>query len=162
MNQDAVFMTRALELASLAAAAGEVPVGAVLVKDDCVIAEGWNRSVGSADPVGHAELVVLRAAAERLDNYRLPGTTLYVSLEPCAMCAGALVHARIARLVFAACEPKAGAVCSHLRLLDQPWLNHRVAWSGGLMGEESAQLLRQFFAERRLSSLKRGESQGTQ
>jgi len=149
LREDAGWMQRALALAEAAASAGEVPVGAVLVRDSVVLGEGANRSVGANDPLGHAELVALRNAADAAGNYRLPDSTLYVTLEPCAMCAGALIHARVARLVFAAREPRAGAVCSHLELLDQPWLNHKVRWEQGLLAEASAALLRGFFARRR-------------
>jgi len=142
-------MQRALQLAEGAAAAGEVPVGAVLVRGDEVLGEAGNRPIASHDPTAHAEILALRAAAARRANYRLRDTTLYVTLEPCTMCCGALVHARIGRLVFAAREPKAGAVVSTAALLDQPGLNHRVAWSEGPLSEASARLLSDFFAARR-------------
>jgi tRNA(adenine34) deaminase len=144
-------MRRALALAERAAAEGEVPVGAVLVKDGAAVAEGWNRPIGACDPTAHAEVETLRAAARALGNYRLPGTTLYVTLEPCAMCAGALIHARVARVVYAAADPKGGAAGSVLDVLGAERLNHRVQVVGGVLEAESSRLLRSFFAERRLS-----------
>lgn len=142
-------MQRALVLAREAEAAGEVPVGAVLVRDGAVLGEGSNGPIHRADPTAHAEILALRDAARRLGNYRLVGSTLYVTVEPCTMCAGALVHARVARLVFGAAEPRAGAVTSSARVLDNPGLNHRVAVSGGVLAEQCAGLLRGFFAARR-------------
>ncbi len=142
-------MRRALELAHEAAAAGEVPVGALVVLDNEVIGEGWNRPISAQDPTAHAEMVAVRAAAQSLANYRMPGATLYVTLEPCTMCAGALVHARISRLVFGASEPKAGAVISQARTLEQPALNWRVQVEGGLLADECSALLSGFFRERR-------------
>lgn len=147
---DLGFMRRALELAGAAAAMGEVPVGAVLVDAaGSVIGEGSNAVVSAQDPTGHAECNALRAAATRLGNYRLPNSTLYVTLEPCTMCVGALVHARVKRLVFAAREPRAGVVCSQAASLDVDYYNHRVAWEEGLLARESAQLLQEFFRARR-------------
>ncbi|MEZ5597343.1 MAG: tRNA adenosine(34) deaminase TadA [Pseudomonadales bacterium] len=148
---DTRWMARALQLAGQAAACGEVPVGAVLVSADgeC-LGEGYNRPIGTHDPTAHAEIVALRAAATRVGNYRLPGSTLYVTLEPCMMCCGALVHARIARLVYGASEPKAGAVASNFRVLEDPKLNHRVVTEGGILGERSTALLQAFFAARRM------------
>jgi tRNA(adenine34) deaminase len=146
---DATWMARALVLAQEAARAGEVPVGALVVRDGEVLGEGWNRPIVSHDPTAHAEIAALRAAAQACGNYRLPGATLYVTIEPCAMCAGALVHARIARLVFGAREPRAGAVVSNVQLLDQSFLNHRVAWEEGVCATEAAALLQAFFRERR-------------
>ncbi len=143
-------MARALEFAQAAADANEVPVGALLVgADGAVIAGAGNCQVASHDPTAHAEIAVLRAAGQVVGNYRLPGSTLYVTLEPCTMCCGALIHARISRLVFAAREPKAGAVVSTSQALDNPALNHRVSWHEGVMADTSAQLLRAFFARRR-------------
>ena len=142
-------MRRALALARHAEAAGEVPVGAVVVQDGEVIGEGWNQPIRSNDPSAHAEMVALRAAATRNKNYRLPGATLYVTLEPCAMCAGAIVHARIARVVYGAADPKAGAAGSVFHLLDSPALNHRAQVNDGVLGEESSELLRRFFQSRR-------------
>ncbi|MGQ0502273.1 MAG: tRNA adenosine(34) deaminase TadA [Panacagrimonas sp.] len=142
-------MTQALALAHRAAAAQEVPVGAILVRDNEVIGEGWNRPIATCDPSAHAEMLALRAAASREQNYRLPGTTLYVTLEPCAMCAGAIIHSRVQRLVFGAADPKAGAVHSLYDLIAQPRLNHRVDWQGGVMEAECGEVLRQFFRSRR-------------
>jgi tRNA(adenine34) deaminase len=142
-------MQRALVLARRAAEGGEVPVGAVVVLDGRLVGQGYNRPIRAQDPTAHAEIVALRSAAAQLGNYRLTGATLYVTIEPCMMCAGALVHARIARLVFGAREPRAGAVVSTGRLLDQPHLNHRVEVVEGVLAGESATLLREFFASRR-------------
>jgi tRNA(adenine34) deaminase len=142
-------MTLALEEAQRAADRGEVPVGAVLTRDEVVLAHGGNAQIELHDATAHAEIRVLREAGVRDGNYRLPGTTLYVTLEPCTMCCGALVHARVETVIFAAREPRAGAVVSTASLLDNPALNHRVAWNEGLLGDESALLLRQFFQLRR-------------
>ena len=142
-------MRRALELADLAARREEVPVGAVVVRDGELLGEGFNQVITAADPSAHAEIIALRDAAARVGNYRLPGATLYVTLEPCTMCAGALVHARIAELVFAAREPRAGVVCSTCQLLDEPWYNHKVSWQEGVLATESAALLQAFFRARR-------------
>jgi len=143
------WMQQAYRLARLAAEQGEVPVGAVIVKDDRIIAKGWNQPLQHSDPTAHAEIVAMRQAAQQLGNYRLLDCTLYATLEPCVMCVGALVHARLAQVVFAALDPKAGAVCSQLRLLEQPLFNHRVSWKSGVMAEECGHLLKQFFKERR-------------
>ena len=144
-------MGEALELAKCAASQGEVPVGAVVVDpaDNALLGRGRNRVIEDNDPTAHAEIVALRDAGTRRGNYRLPGATLYVTVEPCTMCAGALVHARIERLVFGAPEPKAGAVESRARVLDNPAHNHRVAISGGLMAAECGALMRAFFEARR-------------
>lgn len=142
-------MRLALERARHAEAEGEVPVGAVLVRDGEVIASGFNHPIGACDPTLHAEVHALREAAQAEGNYRLPGTTLYVTLEPCAMCAGAIVHARVARVVYGAADPKTGAVRSVFRLLDSNPANHRVEFSGGILADECAALLRDFFAARR-------------
>lgn len=147
--EDQRYMRRALELAEQAGAASEVPVGAVVVLGGEVVGEGRNRQIGDRDPTAHAEVVALRAAAENVGNYRLPGATLYVTVEPCTMCAGAVIHARIAQLVFAAREPKAGAVVSADQLLDRELLNHHVAWREGVLASESTGLVQAFFAERR-------------
>ena len=142
-------MAHALALARRAGQAGEVPVGAIVVDAvGQVIGAGANASIGTSDPTHHAEVSALRQAARSVGNYRLPGCTLYVTLEPCLMCAGAIVHARIDRLVFGAREPKAGAVESHA-LLSQDWLNHRVEVSSGVLGSQCGQLLSDFFAQRR-------------
>ena len=143
------WMRQALALAREAAAAGEVPVGAVIVRDGAVIGVGSNRAIGGCDPTAHAEVVAIRDAARRAGNYRLPGATLYVTVEPCTMCAGALVHARIDALVYAVAEPKAGAVASTARVLDNPGLNHRPRIMAGILADESAALLQRFFAARR-------------
>jgi len=142
-------MHRALELAREAGTGGEVPVGAVVARGENVLGEGVNRVIRDSDPTGHAEIVALRAAADAAGNYRLPDTTLYVTLEPCAMCAGALVHARVERVVFAARDPRAGAGGSVINLLDHPHMNHRCIVSSGLMADEAGTLLKGFFAERR-------------
>jgi tRNA(adenine34) deaminase len=146
---DVAFMERALELARLAEAAGEVPVGAVIVRDGAVVAEGWNRPIGTNDPTAHAEMVALRAAGQALGTYRLTGTTLYVTLEPCAMCASAMVHARVRRLVFAATDPRAGAAGSVFSIVQHPALNHRIECTGGVLAAECGTLLKQFFLARR-------------
>jgi tRNA(adenine34) deaminase len=145
------WMRRALTLADRAADEGEVPVGAVVVRDGELIGEGWNQVISSADPTAHAEVVALRDAASTIGNYRLTGAVLYVTLEPCTMCAGALVHARIADLVFAAREPKAGVVCSSCQLLEEPWYNHKVNWIGDVLAQESTARLQAFFKARRES-----------
>lgn len=142
-------MGRALALAGKAESAGEVPVGAVLVQDDQLVAEGWNQPIGGHDPTAHAEVVALRAAGVSLGNYRLAGTTLYVTLEPCLMCVGAIVHARVERLVFGAPDPKSGAVTSLYRGFELAGLNHSVAVTAGIMSTECGELLRTFFRARR-------------
>lgn len=149
-DRDRHWMSRALELAQRAADAGEVPVGAVLVRGDEVIGEGWNQPIGARDPTAHAEVLALRAAAARVDNYRLVDSTLYATLEPCPMCAGALVHARVARVVFGAVDPRAGAAGTVFDLLRSAALNHRAEVVGGVLAEECAALLRSFFRVRRL------------
>ncbi len=149
MIQDRDAMELALAEARLAAEGGEVPIGAVVVHGGEMIASGQNRVLRNVDPTAHAEIVALRAAAAALANYRLAGCTLYVTLEPCAMCAGAMVHARIDRLVFAAPDPKAGACGSVLSVVNHPQLNHQVQVEQGIAAEESAELLRGFFRERR-------------
>lgn len=147
-------MQLALEQARLAWAEGEVPVGAVVVKDGEVIATGYNQPIGRHDPTAHAEIVALRAAAEKLGNYRLPGCELYVTLEPCIMCSGAMMHARLARVVYAAPDPKTGACGSVVNLFDEERLNHHTEVAGGLMAEEASGLLKAFFAERRAAARK--------
>lgn len=146
---DERWMRHALMLAQRAQAEGEVPVGAVLVKDDEIIGEGWNRPINTHDPSAHAEIMALRAAAQKLENYRLPSTTLYVTLEPCIMCAGAITHARVSRLVFGATDPKAGAVDSVYDVIANPKLNHRMEWNGGILEAACSELLRNFFRARR-------------
>jgi tRNA(adenine34) deaminase len=148
---DVDFMQAALAEARLAAEAGEVPIGAVLVHGEAIVARGQNRVLRDLDPTAHAEIVALRAAAAALSNYRLNGCTLYVTLEPCAMCAGAMIHSRLDRLVFAAPDPKAGAAGSVLSVLNHPQLNHQMQLEQGTLAEESAELLRNFFRERRSS-----------
>lgn len=148
-EDDARWMRHALALAARAAAQGEVPVGAVLIKAGVLLAEGYNRPIIDHDPCAHAELLALRAGAKAIGNYRLPGTTLYVTLEPCVMCAGAITHARIERLVFGASDPKAGAVNAVYDVIANPRLNHVVQWTGGVLADECGQLLRDFFRARR-------------
>jgi tRNA(adenine34) deaminase len=149
MISDQEAMQAALDEARLAADAGEVPIGAVIVCDGEIVARGQNRVLRDVDPTAHAEIVALRAAAAAVGNYRLNGCTLYVTLEPCAMCAGAMIHARLDRLVIAAADPKAGAAGSVLEVLNHPQLNHKMAVGQGILAEESAELLRSFFRERR-------------
>ncbi len=146
---DETWIRHALELAKQAEKSGEVPVGAVLVKDGISIAEGWNCPVSTNDPTAHAEIIALRAGGLALKNYRLIDTTLYVTLEPCAMCMAAIVHARVKRLVFGADDPKRGAVCNALQLADAEFLNHKVEWTGGVLEEECSQMLREFFRRKR-------------
>jgi tRNA(adenine34) deaminase len=146
---DSDFMRRALILARRAADEGEVPVGALLVLDNEVIGEGWNRPVASHDPTAHAEIIALRAGAQAQHNYRLSTATLYATLEPCAMCIGAVLNARLARVVFGAWDPKAGACGSVIDLPREPRLTHRLDVFGGVCSDESAGLLRQFFERRR-------------
>lgn len=146
---DIRWMQRALELAEQGAAQGEVPVGCVIVRDDAVIGEGWNRPISSNDPTAHAEIIALRDAAQRVGNYRLSGATLYVTLEPCLMCAGAVVHARIRRLVFGASDPKRGAVNSTIHALETQGLNHRVEVCGGVLENDCGTRLQAFFRARR-------------
>ena len=142
-------MRHALALAERARAAGEVPVGAVLVKDGAILAEGWNCPIATHDPTAHAEIMALRAAGLSLENYRLVETTLYVTLEPCVMCMGAIVHARVQRVVYGATDPKRGAAGSALQLADVDFLNHRVELTGGILAEECGTRLREFFRARR-------------
>ena len=148
-DNDEYWMRRALALAERAGAEGEVPVGAALVMDGDCIGEGWNRSISTSDPTAHAEIMALRAGAVQQKNYRLPGATLYVSLEPCAMCAGAIILARIKRVVYAAADPRTGAAGSVFDILQSDQLNHRVELSSGVLEQESANLLQTFFRERR-------------
>lgn len=142
-------MRYAFRLAQRAEQQGEVPVGAIVVKDDQCIAEGWNASIATHDPTAHAEMVALRMAGLALGNYRLCDATIYVTLEPCVMCMGALSHARINRLVFGAFDPRRGAVCNALSLSDASFLNHRIGWVGGVLEAECSELLRDFFRVRR-------------
>ena len=149
---DNQFMQLALEQARHAWDLGEVPVGAVVVKDGAVIAVGYNQPIGKHDPTAHAEIVALRAAAGALGNYRLPGCELYVTLEPCVMCSGAMMHARLARVVYGAADPKTGAGGSVVNLFEQEQLNHHTAIAGGVMAEECGAMLKSFFAARRAAA----------
>ena len=146
--QDVNWMRYALKLAKRAYDLDEVPVGAVLVKNNQAIGEGYNQPIASKDPTAHAEILAIRSASSQVGNYRLPGTTLYVTLEPCAMCVGAIVHSRIQRLVFGASEPKAGAVKTN-GLIDMEYLNHRVVWDSGVLQEECGLLVQEFFLSKR-------------
>ena len=146
--QDINWMRHALKLAKCAYDLDEVPVGAVLVKNNQAIGEGYNQPIASKDPTAHAEILAIRSASSQVGNYRLPGTTLYVTLEPCAMCVGAIVHSRIQRLVFGASEPKAGAVKTN-GLIDMDYLNHKVSWDCGVLQEECGLLVQEFFLSKR-------------
>jgi len=149
MSSDETFMRAALEQARLAGACGEVPVGAVVVRDGEIVGRGFNQPIRGHDPTAHAEVMALRDAGARLGNYRLPGCTLYVTLEPCAMCSGAIMHARIARVVFGAHDPKTGVAGSVIDLYAEKRLNHHAEVAGGVLAEECGQLLSGFFAARR-------------
>lgn len=142
-------MHLALQQARLAGSAGEVPVGAVVIKDGVVIGQGYNRNLQQHDPTAHAEIVALRQAAAAVSNHRLPGCEMFVTIEPCAMCAGALVHARLARLVYGANDPKAGAVTSVLQVLNHPRLNHKMEVTAGVLERECSELLQDFFRKKR-------------
>jgi len=146
---DRLFMEAALEEAHLAAQRGEVPVGAVLVVNQRIVARAGNRTIGDCDPTAHAEVLALREAAKAFGKHRLPDATLYVTIEPCAMCAGAMIQARVERLVYGADDPKGGAVRSCFSMLDHPRLNHRVTVTSGVLPQESATVLQEFFASRR-------------
>ena len=147
--EDTKWMSRCLELAQQAADIGEVPVGAVVVQDNGILGEGFNQPISTSDPCAHAEIQALRAAAQHQNNYRLPNATMYVSVEPCTMCAGALVHSRIQRLVYGALEPRAGAVVSQAQILDAAYLNHQVKHEGGCLSRQSSALMKAFFKARR-------------
>jgi tRNA(adenine34) deaminase len=149
LSQDEIWMQRAIEEARMAQDSGEVPVGAIIVKNGELVAAGQNRNLRDSDPSAHAEIVALRAAGRALGNHRLEGCEMYVIVEPCPMCAGALVHARLKRLVFGAKDPKAGAVESVMQVLNHPKLNHRTEITGGVLEEQCSQLLREFFREKR-------------
>ncbi|WP_455210976.1 tRNA adenosine(34) deaminase TadA [Kaarinaea lacus] len=149
---DEYWMRKALQLARHAESLGEVPVGAVLVKDNKLLAEGWNQPITSHDPTAHAEIVAMRQAGRHLENYRIVDTVLYVTLEPCVMCAGALIHARVKRVVYGASDPKAGADESVFRLLQDDRFNHRIEVTGGVLAEECGQMLSQFFQAKRKKS----------
>ncbi len=168
MNNDSVanysaddirWMEYAIQLAAKGEALGEVPVGAVIVKNGAILGEGFNQPITSNDPTAHAEVVALRQAAKHIENYRLIDSTIYVTLEPCTMCVGALVHARIARLVFGTTEPKAGAVVSKAQLLKSDFFNHRINYSRGLLAEQCQHQLSQFFAQRRAQKRKEKSSE---
>ncbi len=148
-SRDEHFMQLALEQAKLGALRGEVPVGAVVVHEGEVVGSGFNCPISTSDPSAHAEMVAIRAAAAKLDNYRLPGSSLYVTLEPCSMCAGLIVHSRIARVVFGTTEPKAGVAVSRGQFFQQDFLNHRVLIEGGVLAQDCSQLLTEFFRARR-------------
>ncbi|NWN91435.1 tRNA adenosine(34) deaminase TadA [Marinobacter adhaerens] len=148
-NSDEYWMTRALSLAAQAASLDEVPVGAVVVRDGVELGSGFNAPISGCDPTAHAEICALRDAATKVNNYRLTGATLYVTLEPCTMCVGAIVHSRISRLVYGTCEPKSGAVESARCTLDEPHLNWQVETTGGIMKDECGQIISDFFSRRR-------------
>lgn len=148
-SNDQKWMQHALKLAERSREEGEVPVGAVIVKDNQLISEGWNQPIDKHDATAHAEIMVIRAAGEKLKNYRLPDTTLYVTLEPCTMCAGAMVHSRIKRVVFGAPDPRTGTAGSAIDLFSQSYHNHQIEIEGGVMREECGQILKDFFRERR-------------
>jgi tRNA(adenine34) deaminase len=148
-NNDAAWMQLALEQAKLALAAGEVPVGAVIIKDGHLVGSGFNRNLMDHDPTAHAEIIALRQAAACLGNHRLPGCTLVCTIEPCCMCAGAMVHARISRLIYGAADPKAGAAGSMLEVTNHPQLNHQIQVTPGVLAEECSELLKGFFMEKR-------------
>ncbi|SFI17628.1 tRNA(adenine34) deaminase [Collimonas sp. OK307] len=152
--RDAIYMQQAISQARNAWALGEVPVGALVVKDGQIIATGFNQPIGNHDPTAHAEIMALRAAATILGNYRLPGCEMYVTLEPCAMCAGAMMHARLARVVYGASDPKTGACGSVLNLFEQEKLNHHTELTAGVLADECGTLLKEFFAERRQAQQK--------
>ena len=149
MTPDLQWMQCAVELAKKAEAQDEVPIGAVIVLDNQIIGEGWNQPISSDDPTAHAEIMALRDAGEKIGNYRLPNATIYVTLEPCTMCAGAIIHARLSRLVYAADDPKTGACGSVFNLLQTEELNHKVDIEKGVMEEECQSLIRSFFKEKR-------------
>jgi tRNA(adenine34) deaminase len=150
ISRDEEFMARALELALRAEAQGEVPIGAVVVRGGAMVGEGWNRNIADHDPSAHAEIIALREAGLALANHRVPGCDLFVTLEPCAMCVGAMIHARIQRVVFAAADPKTGALGGAYDLQELSHHNHRLEVSSGIMGDEAADLLRSFFRRRRI------------
>jgi tRNA(adenine34) deaminase len=154
---DEDFMAEALRLAGVARERGEVPVGAVVVLDGAIAGRGFNQPIGLSDPTAHAEIVAMREAAGRAGNYRLPGASLYVTIEPCQMCVGAMVHARIARLVYGTREPRAGAIESAMRAHEHPSLNHRMEAVGGVCEEECRELIQAFFKSRRQEDRKSGE-----
>ena len=148
-DSDLEIMQRALELAEQAAMVGEVPVGAVVVRDGEIVGEGYNQPISGCDPTAHAEIVAMRNAATNIGNYRLSGCQLYVTIEPCTMCVGAMIHARIGEVVFGAPEPRAGALQSQLELADREHFNHRLNWRGGVLAEDCAAVMKAFFRQRR-------------
>jgi len=149
MSSDIEYMRRAIALAEMAAAVGEVPVGALVVKDGEIIGEGYNQPITSCDPTGHAEIIAMRNACAKLQNYRLSGCDLFVTIEPCTMCVGAMIHARIGKIVFGAAEPRAGALESQLRLMDENHYNHSIEWQGGVLAEECGEIISNFFRRKR-------------
>ena len=151
MSTDEFYMAKALQLAEQAGAIGEVPVGAILVKDGEIVGEGFNQPISGCDPTAHAEIVAMRNAAKNLNNYRLNDCDLYVTIEPCTMCVGAMVHGRIRRVLFGALEPRAGALQSQLQLMDQSHYNHSIEWQGGVLAQECGDLISSFFRRKRKS-----------
>lgn len=151
MSTDEFYMAKALQLAEQAGAVGEVPVGAILVKDGEIVGEGFNQPISGCDPTAHAEIVAMRNAAKNLNNYRLSDCDLYVTIEPCTMCVGAMVHGRIRRVLFGALEPRAGALQSQLQLMDQSHYNHSIEWQGGVLAQECGDLISSFFRRKRES-----------
>lgn len=151
MSTDEFYMAKALQLAEQAGAAGEVPVGAIVVKDGEIVGEGFNQPISGCDPTAHAEIVAMRNAANNLSNYRLSDCDLYVTIEPCTMCVGAMVHGRIRRVLFGALEPRAGALQSQLQLMDQSHYNHSIEWQGGVLAQECGDLISLFFRRERES-----------
>jgi tRNA(adenine34) deaminase len=151
MSTDEFYMAKALQLAEQAGAIGEVPVGAILVKDGEIVGEGFNQPISGCDPTAHAEIVAMRNAAKNLNNYRLSDCDLYVTIEPCTMCVGAMVHGRIRRVLFGALEPRAGALQSQLQLMDQSHYNHSIEWQGGVLAQECGDLISSFFRRKRKS-----------
>jgi len=149
VDPDERFMRAALDQALEAGRRGEVPVGAVVVVDDAIVGAGFNQPIGGQDPTAHAEIVAMREAARRLGNYRLTSATLYVTIEPCQMCVGAMIHARVARVVYGTREPKAGAIESAMRAHEHPAMNHRLSATGGVLEQECRQMIQEFFRERR-------------
>jgi len=151
MSTDEFYMAKALQLAEQAGAIGEVPVGAILVKDGEIVGEGFNQPISGCDPTAHAEIVAMRNAAKNLNNYRLNDCDLYVTIEPCTMCVGAMVHGRIRRVLFGALEPRAGALQSQLQLMNQSHYNHSIEWQGGVLAQECGDLISSFFRRKRKS-----------
>ena len=151
MSTDEFYIAKALQLAEQAGAAGEVPVGAIVVKDGEIVGEGFNQPISGCDPTAHAEIVAMRNAAKNLNNYRLNDCDLYVTIEPCTMCVGAMVHGRIRRVLFGALEPRAGALQSQLQLMDQSHYNHSIEWQGGVLAQECGDLISSFFRRKRKS-----------